>query len=243
MMKIWPNARTGVRSRIVILFALFLIVLMVWNFENFAHSYIVFRDALIFNAGYGFVLPSTWFVVGLCVLIKGRSGIRKFWKLWITSLLFSIIFWGSLNHFSSVVGITSYLGGEIGTKLGGSSLSDGVFRMLFTCVIWICVIWPKFSFGVAVTVFRIMSVCCRTLSRVVGNSKNLSAVLFLASLPVWVYRKIVKNNSNLGIRNPLISVADAPVPVLSGRPVVGNNINTRRMLEKQDRQANTDVVD
>ncbi len=240
-MRIWPKAGIGVGSRVVTLFALLLVVLAIWNFEKITHSYVVFRDSLMANAGFGFVLPSAWLVICVGTLISGRSGIRKFWKLWITALLVSIVFWGSLNHFSGVLGITSDLGGKIGTRLGGFSISDGVLRMLGTCVVWICFIWPRSSFKASVGTFRIIGFCGRVLSRVIRNRKNLANVLLLARFPVWLYQRIAKKSPTRGSRAPLISVAEAPVPVLSGKPLAERNVTQRRILQKkQDRRADNE---
>lgn len=212
---------TRLKLRLVVLVVLSFSVLFVWKVEQATDQLRLAWDSLLATYGLGFLIPGLCVATGVFCATKKREFLdRKYWKIWLTIVVFSFISWGFIAIIPNPYPATyvNSLGGNVGRYISGSSYLESAMRFLFAMVVLSVILSPTRALAAFVGIIRV-------------SVSVFSAALFtLCNYIKLGYRRktLQPKNQFIAKQNKTISVAEAPVPVVAGTSITNRIINARK---------------
>tara|TARA_Y100000588_G_scaffold382391_1_gene469774 strand:+ start:58 stop:2310 length:2253 start_codon:yes stop_codon:yes gene_type:complete len=206
---------------LIVLIVLSFSVLFVWKVEQATDQLRLALDSLLATYGLGFLIPGLCVAIGVFCATKKREFLdRKYWKIWLTIIVFSFISWGFTAIIPNPYPVTyvNSLGGNVGLYISGSSNLEAAMRFLLAMVVLAVILSPTRTLAALVGIIRVsvsvFSVALSTLSKYIKLR----------------YRRKTSNDTHQFIakQNKTISVAEAPVPLVAGTSITNRIINARK---------------
>ena len=221
MLSRMTNTYTRLKLRLVVLIILCSSVLFIWKAEQFIDQLHLAREFLLSNYGLGFLIPSLFVcTVAVCITKKRAFLDRKYWKIWLTIAVISLVSWGFIAVMPNPYPETyvNSLGGNLGRYIAGSSNLESAIRFLCTMVALSVILSPTRSSAVLTSTTRIFVSVLLLVLFTLGKYVKLG-----------YKRKILKTGHRFATKQDrIISVAEAPVPSISGTSITNRIINARR---------------
>jgi S-DNA-T family DNA segregation ATPase FtsK/SpoIIIE len=208
--------------------------LILWQLPQIIDGYNSTRALLVRSLAYGLLPPSIWTIALALAFWKPRRFLRRrLWNRWIAALLASTVIWGILAYFSGSKGILEEvtLGGWIGQMVKGSSDVLGVLRVTGLTALVAALAAPHRTGRLLKLAIPLAGRTARATGRLVARSDSPATTVSEGQeLPGetpgkgWTGRR-------WGRAQASITVQDAPIPRVAGRPIGGQGLTDRRGVE------------
>ena len=231
----WVRMGWRHRRRIGIVFMVVVVLgVVLWQLPQIIST----RDLLIRSLAFGVLPPFLWAVALILALWKRRSLLRiRFWSWWISALLASSVIWGVLAYFSDFTGILGEvsLGGWIGQELKGSSDVLGVFRLVGMAALVVAVALPRRTGKLLKRALSMMRRKAKATGSLAQKPESSSSKVSKSKgFPIAMFRRAWKGRRE-GRAQAQITVENAPVPRVAGRPVTRQKPLVSRRPDKAGR--------